>query len=158
MYKSILLFAITLFFCVNVSAQNDLESINVFVRVYNLEGKKINKGKILSISETSLQLNNDGLIPLSTIGFIKTNRSAGHNVLVGALIGAVPFSVNGAVTADPDAFLGNTVAEGAAGGALIGGIVGSAIGGISILTKINKTYIINGEKVKWKAFKELIIK
>ncbi len=158
----ILIFAITLILSINVCAQNGFENTNVFVRVYDLQGKKIGKGKILSISETSLQLNRKGesvKIPVSNIGFIKTKRSAGNNVLIGAIAGATTLGLIGAITAEPDAIIfGFSASEGAAGGAVLGGIAGAAIGGITILFKNSKSYEINGDKAKLKAFKEMIIK
>ena len=153
-----LIFAITLILGINVCAQNVYENTNVFVRVYDLQGKKISKGKILSISETSLQLNRKGesvKIPVISIGSIKTKHSAGNNVLVGAAIGATSMAILGAATADPDAWFGYTAAEGATGGALFGGATGAAIGGITVLFKNSKSYEINGDKEKLKAFKEL---
>ena len=161
-----LIFVITIIFSVNVYAQNpndtvrtEIQNTNAFVRVYDLQGKKIGKGRILLISESSLQLNNYDIIPVSSIGFIKTKRSAGNNVLVGTLVGAAPMAILGAMTADPDALIfGYTAADGAAGGALLGGIAGAAIGGISILFKNSQTYIISGNKELWQSFKESIIK
>lgn len=157
-----LFFTIALILSIGISAQEGTEKTNVFVRVYNLEGKKIGKGKILSISDTSLQLFRkveSVKFPVSSIGSIKTKHSAGHNVLVGALAGATTMAILGAASADPDAWLfGYTAGEGAALGALLGGTTGAAIGGITILFKKPKSYEINGDKEKWKAFKELIIK
>lgn len=157
-----LIFAITLILGINVCAQNGFENTNLFVRVYDLQGNKIGKGKILSISETSLQLNRKGesvKIPVSSIGSIKTKRSAGNNVLIGAVTGATTMAILGAATAEPDAWIfGYTAAEGATAGALGGALVGAAIGGITILFKNSKSYEINGDKAKWKAFKEMIIK
>jgi len=156
-----LIFVITLIFSVNVYAQNRFENTNVFVRVYDSLGKKISKGKILSISDTSLQLNRKGEsleILVSSIAAIKTKRSAGNNVLVGATIGATSMAILGAATADPDAWiLGYTAGEGAGAGALLGGTAGAAIGGITILFKNSKSYEINGDMEKWKAFKEMIL-
>jgi hypothetical protein len=156
-----LIFVITLIFSVNVYAQNRFENTNVFVRVYDSLGKKISKGKILSISDTSLQLNRKGEsleILVSSIATIKTKRSAGNNVLVGATIGATSMAILGAATADPDAWiLGYTAGEGAGAGALLGGTAGAAIGGITILFKNSKSYEINGDMEKWKAFKEMIL-
>ena len=155
-----LFFAIALILSINISAQKGTEKTNVFVRVYDLQGKKMDKGKILSISETSLHLNRKEEsveIPVINIGSIKTKRSEGHNVLIGAATGATTFAVFGAATAEPDTFLGYTAAEGAVGGALIGGVAGAVIGGITSLFKNSKTYEINGDKEKWEAFKQMII-
>ena len=157
-----LIFAITLILSINVYAQNGLENTNVFIRVYDLQGKKISKGKILSISETSLQLNRQresDKIPVSSIGSIKTTHSAGNNVLLDAAIGATSMAILGTATSDPDEFLGYTAAEGATegatGGALFGGATGAVIGGITVLFKNSKSYEINGDKGKLKAFKKL---
>ena len=156
-----LIFAITLILSINVYAQNEFENTNIFVRVYDLDGKKIGKGKILSISETSLQLYRKGesvKVKVNGIGSIKTKHSAGNNVLVGAATGATTMAILGAATAEPDAWiLGYTAGEGAAIGAFLGGTVGAAIGGITILFKNSKSYEINGDIEKWKAFKEMII-
>ena len=156
-----LIILITLILSLNVCAQNEFENTNMFVRVYDLEGKKIGKGKILSISETSLQLYRKGesvIVKVNGIGSIKTKHSAGNNVLVGAATGATTMAILGAATADPDAWIfGYTAGEGAVTGAFLGGTVGAAIGGITILFKNSKSYEINGDIEKWKAFKEMII-
>ena len=103
-----LIFAITLILSINVCAQNEFENTNIFVRVYDLDGKKIGKGKILSILETSLQLYRKGesvKVMVNGIGSIKTKHSAGINVLVGAAIGATTMAILGAATAEPDAWV-----------------------------------------------------
>jgi hypothetical protein len=156
-----LIFAITLILSINVCAQDELENPNVFVRIFDLQDEKIDKGKILSISDTSLQLYRKGesvRIPVSSIGLIKTKRSAGNNVLIGAATGAATMAILGIATADPDIvwMYGYTAGEGAAGGALLGGTAGAAIGGITILFKNSNSYEINGDELKWKAFKEMI--
>jgi len=150
-----LIFAITLIMSLNIWAQNRFENTNVFVRVYDLQGKKISKGKILSISETSLQVESVE-IPVNSIGSIKTKRSAGHNVLEGAVIGASTMGILGAATANQDSFF--TAGDSAVIGAVFGGTAGAAIGGITILFKNSKSYEINGDFEKWKAFEEMIIK
>lgn len=157
-----LLFVIALLLSITINAQEVTKKANIFVRVYDLQNKKISKGNITSISETSLHLNRNGeyvKIPVNKIGSIKTKHSAGNNVLIGAAGGAIPMAILGAATADPDAMIfGYTAGEGAAAGALFGGTIGAAIGGITILFKNSKSYIINGDELKLKEFKELIIK
>ena len=156
-----LIFAITLILSINVCAQNELENTNVFVRVYDLQGKKIGKGKILSISEASFQLYRKGesvKILVSSIGSIKTKHSAGNNVLIGAATGAATMAILGAASAEPDTWLGYTAGEGVGIGAVLGGTIGAAIGGVTIFFKNSKSYEINGDMEKWKAFKEMILK
>lgn len=156
-----LIFVITLILSINVCAQNEFENSNVFVRVYDLQGKKIGKGKILSMSETSLQLYKKGnslTVPIGNIGSIKTKHSGGNNILIGAATGAAVMAILGAASADPDAWiLGYTAGEGAAAGAILGGTAGVAIGGITILFKNSKSFEINGELEKLIAFKEMIL-
>src|SRR5688572_29666251 len=126
-----------------------------FVRVYDLAGKKIAKGNVVAVTDTSLQLEAKKTplnIPVQRIGFIKTKRSAGNNVLVGGLIGATAGAVSGVIAADPDDFLAFSETEGAIGGTLVGFTVGAAIGGLTILAKNQQTYLINGDLLKWKAF------
>ncbi len=158
-----LVFAISLILSLNAFTQNSIENTGRFVRVYDLQGKKIAKGIIYSISESSLQLirNESSFeVPLSEIGSIKTKRSAGHKVLVGATIGATTMAIAGAATSNPESWPNDwTVGEGASAGAFIGGIAGALIGGLTGIShsKNSKSYEINGDKAKWQAFKEMML-
>ena len=148
-----LLFAITLILCINTFAQEMPEKANVFVRVYDLQDKKIGKGKILSITDTTLQLQGTReLINFNNIGIIRTRHSAGHNILIGAASGAAIGAVVGIASADPDAWFGFTAGEGATLGIVLGGLSGSVIGWISSLFKESNSYIINGDPLKFKEF------
>ena len=143
--------------CYQVCAQK-----TIFVRVYDLNGKKINKGHVFATTDTSMQLKAKGgdtiNLSINGIGTIKSKRSAGHNLLIGSLAGAGAVAILGAASADPEEFLGYTAGEGAAGGALLGLPAGAAIGGITVLFKKSKTFIINGNMEKWKAFQSYISK
>lgn len=155
-----LLFAIAVLLCTTIYAQNEAAKNSLFIRVYNLEGDKMNKGKILSVNDTILQLkgkNGPVDIDIRTIGLIKTKRSEGNNVLLGSLIGLATGAILGAATADPDAYIfGYTASEGATGAGIVSAIIGSGIGAATILLKDSKSYIINGDASKWKVFEEMI--
>ena len=154
-----LFFAIALILSINISAQKGTEKTNVFVRVYDLQGKKISKGNILSISDSLLQLKGKRepmKIATRSIGLIKTKHSGGNNVLKGAVIGATGLAILFAASAGEDTPY--DAAGGAAGGAFLGGFFGAAVGGVTILFKNSKSYIINGDELKWKEFKETITK
>ncbi|MFT5244311.1 MAG: hypothetical protein ACI8QQ_002249 [Psychroserpens sp.] len=155
-----LFFAIAFVLSININAQEGTKEANVFVRVYDLQNKKISKGNILLISDTSIELKakkGPMKIEAKGIGLIKTKRSAGNNILKGAVIGGSVFALLGVATADPDAWiLGYTAAEGAAAGAILGGTAGAAIGGLSSLFKNSESYTINGDEFKFKEFKEMI--
>ena len=57
-----------------------------FFRVYNSKGKKINKGYLFDLSDTSISLTRKKTIieetPVSQINIIKSKRTTGHRVLV----------------------------------------------------------------------------
>ena len=148
-------------FSININAQSATDNNKIFVRVFNMEGKKISKGHVLFAIDTLLGLkkgNKIAKIYVSDIGYIKTKRSEGNDVLIGSVIGASSMGILGAASADPDAFLGWTAGEGAALGVILGAPAGAAIGGITALFKNSSTYIIDGDLVKWKAFSEMILK
>tara|TARA_R100000935_G_scaffold13495_3_gene27081 strand:- start:2001 stop:2453 length:453 start_codon:yes stop_codon:yes gene_type:complete len=144
----------------NIYAQSETKNLNLFVRVYNLQGEKLSKGKVLAVTGNTLQLKGKKgpmNIDVVNIGLIKTKRSEGNNVLIGSIIGASAMGIYGASTADPDAWiLPYTAAEGAAMGAIVGLPLGAAVGGITILFKNSKSYIIDGDLVKWNIFQEMI--
>jgi hypothetical protein len=150
-------FLLLILFNCSIYAQKPL-----FVRVYNLDGKKINKGEVFLVTDTSLQLigkKSPVNIPINTIGSIKTKHSAGNNLLIGSIIGTTTFALIGATSASPeDEILGYTAGEGAAAGALVGLSLGAAIGGLTILLKNSKTFLINGNSEKWKEFETAVAK
>ena len=151
---------VVLTFSINVNAQSATDN-NIYVRVYDIEGKKISKGHVLFAIDTLLGLKKGNKIikiNVSDIGHIKTKRSEGHDVIKGSVIGASSMAILGAVSADPGAFLGWTAGEGAALGVILGAPAGAAIGGITALFKNSSTYIIDGDLVKWKAFSETTLK
>jgi hypothetical protein len=131
----------------------------LFVRVYDLSGRKIYKGDVYATSDSALSIvvNKTPVnIPVSTIGTIKTKHSAGSNVIIGAAAGTVTFAILGAASADPDEFLGYTAGEGAAAGALIGAPLGAAIGSLTILLKNSRKFLINGDPAKWETFRSFV--
>ena len=132
----------------------------IFVRVFNLSGKKIYKGNVFAVTDSSLQLTGrKGTINISesNIGFIKTKRSAGSNIFLGSVIGGFAGGIVGATTADPDNYLlGYTAGESAAFAALFGAYFGAGIGALTTLFKHSKRYSIKGDNTKWKVFQSMI--
>ena len=156
--KNLLIATLLLFFYQGY-AQIDTKSIGKFIRVYDVDGHKIAKGKIVLTSENELQLSSSKIIKINQIGFIKTKHSGGHNVLVGALIGGGVLGTIGAASAEPDSgWFSYTAGEGAAAGGILGAFTGSAVGLFSIIFKEPKTYIVNGDEAKWKEFLEMMTK
>ena len=140
-----------------IGAQEKISINRVFIRVFNLEGNKIGAGFIITMSDSELQIKkgkNLKTIPVNTIGSIKTKRSAGNNVLIGAGFGLVIGASSGIASAEPDAFILNyTQGEGALIFGTMGGAIGAAVGGLSSLFKNSTHYSINGSTDKWQEFK-----
>jgi hypothetical protein len=150
-----LILLISMMLYINVCAQKDIENTKTFVRVFDLKGKKICKGNMVSFSEASLKLHKGKKelnIPFSTIGKIKTKRSEGHNFLIGTAASATILGIAVAEDTNSDnAFF--SVEGDILVSSIIGGIAGAAIGGITCLFKNSEAYEINGDLENWKTFK-----
>ncbi|GAB2774719.1 hypothetical protein [Salinimicrobium soli] len=156
MRTTVILFLLV-FFSVQVYSQEKSYNDLPFVRVYNLEGKKINKGRVLKVTDSSLVLisrKDQVEIMTGEIGKIKTKHSAGSNIFIGAFIGAVALGAAGVATAEPDTWFGYTQGEGAFGGGVLGAAGGGILGWITSLFKNSKTYSIEGDTQKWMDLKQ----
>lgn len=125
----------------------------IFLRVYNETGKKIQNGFLRSVSDSSLTIQNGGImseVPASKISMIKVKRSFGHTVAISAGIGAAGFAIFGAATADPEAWIfGYTAAEGAAAGFITGAFTGAVVGSIIGATNKRPVLRINMNQKEW---------
>jgi hypothetical protein len=149
-----LFFTLVLISCSVLYAQETKSKAAPFVRVYDQDGKKISKGRIASVTDTSLitgPREKPVTIKVSRIGLIKTKRSAGHNIFLGATIGAGTGAILGLATGD-DGWFSQGETTGMAG--VLFGIMGTGVGAISATFKKSDTYHIDGESIKWKAFRE----
>lgn len=152
MKNALLLFSILM--TINISAQDEINSQEIFVRLYDLDGKKIGKGKILSISDLEIQLSRGTkteTFPISNIGSIRTKRSIGHNALLGMGGGIAIGAMFGNID---DSLLGFSGTGGGFIFGTLGGFAGVFVGIITGIFKKPKKYIINGETEKIKAFME----
>ena len=92
--KSIV-FALALILAIPLKAQQESRNAHAFVRVFDLHGKKVAKGEIQSLSDSTLQIihkKKSREFSLKEVGTIKTKRSAGNSILgtfIGAAFGAV---------------------------------------------------------------------
>lgn len=145
----------------HVSAQNDVYD-NTFVRIYNVEGKKTNKGKIMSISKSSIELYSRGntlTIPLHTIGIIKTKRSAGNNIGKGALIGGSSLALIGLLSGDDKGgFISFTAADKTLFGLVSGSLFGGLVGGITAIFKNSDHFIIDGNEMALEKFRNRMLR
>ncbi len=137
-------------------SQDEPQTKDIFLRIYNSEGKKIAKGKLVGITDTSITLEckkSNETIDLSEIGSIKTKRSYGHHVGMGTAIGGSAMTVLGAATIDTNSNL--LSGNGFWIGALLGAPSGAIVGGITGLFKNSQTFDINNDQAQWDAFKTL---
>ena len=157
-FKTIFLILITLNPIV-FEAQEKADLETPFLRVFNMEGNKIAKGKLMFFNDSVMYLKRSrDLYPVhySDIGRIKTKRSGGNAILSASMVGTGIGVLIGVSTADPDAWiLGYSQGEGALGFGLVGGVLGAGIGGIGAAAKKPITFEINADSVKWEAFKML---
>ena len=146
-----LFLTIALFLCVNITAQELPKKSKVFVRVYNNEGQKIAKGKILNITDDALILKKGSSsisVPISDIMYIKTKRTNGHNILIGGLVGTGIPLYGLAQSSDEYSTVGFILIT------PILAAIGSGIGYITTLFKNSQHYSIQGDPIKWQSFKE----
>lgn len=145
-----LIFIFAFLLCFSIYAQEKKLKSKTFLRIYNLNGKKITKGKILSSSSNTLTLSrNKKIINISvdSIGSIKTKKSVGNNILIGASIGATTVILLSSRTDE-------SFTEGYTGiGTLVFSGLGSGIGAITSLFKNSMTFQINGNLVQWENFR-----
>jgi len=132
-----------------------------FLRFYSMTGNKFNKGYFYGTTDSSILIykNSDVKeIAATSIGYIKTRRSWGHNILLGALSVGVTGSIIGLATSkgSPDDWFYIAPAEAALDGLIIGGTAGIATGAlISAFTK-STTFIINGTAEQWRLQRKTI--
>jgi hypothetical protein len=162
--KKVLLL-LTLLISFSIAAQKENRTQNLFVRVFDIDGKKIGKGHIYSINDSLLVLSKNKRtkeLYLIGIGKVKTKRSGGHNMIVGVSSGILAGAILGSVNPPTESAGGTfTWAGGSSGEELVSGVTvgilsGTIIGGISILFKNSKTFIIEANPEKWDVFVEAV--
>ena len=156
-FPKILVLVLVILNCTAFYAQKEKNKAAPFIRVYDLNGTKISKGRIARITDTSLVVSRGEIpvnIELSKIGFIKTKRSVGNNILYGAAIGAGTGAILGLASGGENEWWGK--GEGAGGFGLILGAMGAGAGAITAIFKKSKTFSVKGKYSKLKAFEEAI--
>ncbi|MDP1763475.1 MAG: hypothetical protein Q8L07_06250 [Sediminibacterium sp.] len=145
--KALVFFLLT-FLTVNVYSQK-----KEFIRVYNLEGKKIIYGRDYKITDSTIEFKDKNkIIHYAQIGFIKTKHSFGHNIGVGSLLGVASLSLFSLMPSiQSDLFDKGTMVVLVS--TLIGAPSGAFIGTISNIFKNTKRVNINGDIEKWEKFR-----
>ncbi|GAA4281336.1 hypothetical protein [Gaetbulibacter aestuarii] len=145
---------------IRVHSQPSSKSYKGFLRVYSQTGQMISKGQFVFINDSVLgikRLKEVSTINKSVIGFVKTKRSGGHNVVIGAAAGGAIGIALGVGTADPDSWFGYSAGEGALGFGILGALGGGLIGGLAGLVKEPMVFMINGNEGNWQTFKNVMV-
>ena len=131
-----------------------------YIRVFDLNGKKFEKGHLVGLSDSSITLVKSGKeirIPIDKVGLLKTKKAFGNAVLTGSIVGGGVGAVLGVIADGEDGLfdLGSTgewAAAGAFSGAMYGALVGTVIGAV-----IKRTVIeIDGNAARWQEQKHLL--
>lgn len=138
---------------------------NIFIRVFDQHGHSIAKGALTGTTDTSVLLRHGRTqleIAIREIGTIKTKRSFGHPILVGAIAGAVSGGIIGLVANeslnadngyfDVETSAGEDAVAGAIGGAIVGGVIGTIIAATSKRT----TILISGDVNDWQQKRKIL--
>ena len=91
MKKSILTALFLVIVCLTIQAQK-----TPFIRIYNLNGIKIMKGKLVNLTDSGLTVLSKGTnyqIPYQDIGIIKNRKSLGFGALIGTTVSTATFLV-----------------------------------------------------------------
>jgi hypothetical protein len=156
--KKTLFCVMLLVVCFNCMAQH-----YPFIRIFDLQGKKIYKGRLISITDRSLILKDSIEIMITDIGKIKTKRSTGNSIGMGALIGfgtvlsigLIDMSANDGYRGSTGEVDGMKKAVAIVIGPFLGTLSGALIGGVGMdIVKSSQTFKINGSLENWSTFKQ----
>ncbi len=144
-----------------------------FVRVYDSNNKKIYKGSLYALTDSSMILlhrKDTVAISATKIGVIKMRHTFGHTVALTTGTTAVTLALVGTFTgkeqttattlneAISNLFFAYTPAEGARGGFALGAIAGAVTGSIISGARNRPIVIVSNSLDKWKEAKEFLKK
>jgi hypothetical protein len=132
-----------------------------FLRIFNEEGKKTEKGFLTALSASGLTIlteeKKEVIVPITEIHTIKLKRSFGHTVMITSLIAAGACGILGAASADPDAWIfGYSAAEGALMGITAGAAGGIALGSIISGTINRPVFNVQKNPENWNKVRDVL--
>ena len=132
----------------------------IFIRLYGREHNKIGKGDLLYGNDSIIRIargHKEISFPVYEISFIKTRRSAGHTILVGAAIGTGVGIILGAASNNSNSDETSAASFDLAFAAGMAPFVGTICGGIAAGLRKKETIQINGDIEKWKEAKQTLL-
>ncbi len=142
---------ITLMLALPVLDDLNAENKVLIVKVYNMDGVQLAKGKIDSVTQTDLYIkarSSKYVFGMDEVGIITTIRPAYTHILIGMLAGAVLLGIP--ISQSLYIFSPGDIAW---FGLLSGSVVGGSVGALTLIPRKPKTYQINGDPVAWGIFK-----
>ena len=153
-----LMLCLALLLSFSVFAQNEIDTKNAKLRVFDLNGKRMAKGKVFSVTDSTMTFTKNGIsesFRVKQIGSVRINRRAGHNILIPAAISA---GFGGLMGLGIETDGGIFQQDGATAAGFFGGAAfGAAIGLFTLpFKKPYYKFEITGDQQKWDAFIELL--
>ncbi|CAN5775395.1 hypothetical protein BH11BAC3_BH11BAC3_35850 [soil metagenome] len=154
----------TLMFLLSITV---VAQAKMYMRLYPMNFAKADKGFYAGHTNDAVILSTKSgadTVLFSKISKIKTKRTVGHGIFIGALTGFFAGGITGLIAhkepapTDPNCYLCGafdnlfytTAAEDAAVGAILGGAAGTLVATIAGVTKKKETLLISGEDENWK--------
>ena len=142
-----------------------LAAKDLFIRIFDQQGRKIAKGVLTATTDSSIILLNSKKtheIPLKDIGVIKTKRSFGHPIVMGAITGSLAGGLLGLIASGTDDSSDDSILfepsdeEYALGGVFAGAVIGGGIGTIIAAIRKRKSIVINGDAKEWQQQRKVL--
>lgn len=143
-----------------IADKNACAQKNMFIRLYDLDGKKIGKGNLLPGTDSTIEVLRDkktNTFSIAKVGSVKTRRTFGHSVLVGTGIGVGLGTVAGIISASTNDIEDQVTSFDAGLIALGLPYVGALVGTIVAAATKRKSFEINGDAAKWKPVKVMLL-
>ena len=160
MCKSVVTAFVLLFFSSVVCSQGELISKELFVRIYDAENIKIAKGFLSSVNDSGMVVlvkKKEVLVRTTRINTVKTRRSAGHNIGMGAMAGFGAGGIYGLLQEEGGSTFGSSSrGDDAIIYGTVGLMLGSVVGGLTALGKDSDSYLIEGDSEKLSAFRDAV--
>lgn len=150
---------------ISVSCNLYAQKKGLFIRVFDSTGKRIDKGYITAITDSTVMLNSykgHDTIAVRDIASIRTKHNPAHNIMIGIGIGGATGLILG-IAGTSSSKSSNTEFEPVSdegvvlGSFVLGMSAGALVGGLSNSLKNYEYFVIKGDPAKWKVFQARVM-